>query len=325
MPETIRIVYAGTPDFAVPSLSALIRSDYEVVAVYTQPDRPAGRGRESRSSPVCQKATEYEIPVYKPESLKSIEEQRCLSGLEADIMVVAAYGLLLPKAVLEIPRLGCINVHASLLPRWRGAAPIQRAILAGDEKTGITIMQMDEGLDTGDMLARNKCVIKSDDTASSLHDRLMVLGADTLTGMLPDFIRGVIQPEKQDESCACYASKLSKQEAEINWSLPAEQLARCVRAYNDWPVAFTHWKRKGKTEVLRVWKSEVLTGEENVKPIGKVTRGTVVNAGANGIDVVTGDGILRLLEIQTPGKRVMSAADFVNAHQPEGQVLGNVG
>jgi methionyl-tRNA formyltransferase len=322
MSETIRIIYAGTPEFAVSPLSALVQSDHEVVAVYTQPDRPAGRGRETKPSPVCLKAVEQEISVYKPESLKSVDEQQRLSSLEADLLVVVAYGLLLPKAVLGIPRLGCINIHASLLPRWRGAAPIQRAILAGDKKTGITIMQMDEGLDTGAMLARDECDIKSDDTASCLHDRLMALGAETLMAMLPAFIKGEVQSEKQDEAFACYAKKLNKQEAEISWSLPADQLARCVRAYNAWPVAFTHWKKKGKTEVLRVWKSEVITDEENVVSGGSVTAGTVVNAGADGIDVVTGDGILRLLEVQTPGKRIMSAASFVNAHHLEGQVLG---
>ena len=324
MPDTIRVVYAGTPDFAVPSLSALIDSDYEVVAVYTQPDRPAGRGRELRPSPVCQRANEHNIPVYKPESLKSTAEQVRLSELEADIMVVVAYGMLLPKALLQLPRLGCINVHASLLPRWRGAAPIQSAILAGDKKTGVTIMQMDEGLDTGNMLARSECVIESGETASSLHDRLMVLGAETLMAMLPDFIKGVIQPEIQDESLACYAKKISKQDAEIDWSLPADQLARCVRAYNAWPVAFTCWKKNSKTEILRVWKAEALTGEQNIESVSALTRGTVISAGSEGIDVVTGKGILRLLAVQAPGKRVMSAADFVNAHHPQGQVLGKM-
>lgn len=317
MSDTIRIVYAGTPDFAVPALSALVHSSYEVVAVYTQPDRPAGRGRESRPTPVCQKALEYKIPVYKPVSLKSKEEQQRLSGLKADLMVVAAYGLLLPGTVLGLPRLGCINVHASLLPRWRGAAPVQRALLAGDKATGVTIMQMDAGLDTGDMLAKAECPIRADDTASSLHDRLMALGAETLMAVLTDFVSGEIDADKQDETFACYADKLTKEEAAIDWSWSAEQLERCIRAYNAWPVAYTHWKKKDKSEILRVWKSEVLKNMQSTDQPG-----TVKQAGKEGIDVVTGDGILRLVEVQTPGKRVMTAADFVNAHHLEGQLLG---
>ena len=220
--KSIRIIYAGTPDFAVAPLVALITAGYDVVAVYTQPDRPAGRGREPRPSPVKQKALEHNIPVFQPETLKAEADQNALRGLQSDLMVVTAYGLLLPQAVLDMPRLGCINVHASLLPRWRGAAPIQRAILAGDDKTGITIMQMDKGLDTGDMLAVQACDIHDDDTGSNLHDRLMVMGAETLLGMLPDFVEGKITPQKQDDALANYASTLSKQEAKIDWSLSAE-------------------------------------------------------------------------------------------------------
>jgi len=314
--DSIRIVYAGTPDFSVPALTALIHSDYEVVAVYTQPDRPAGRGREPRPSAVKLKALENKLPVFQPESLKSDEAQQCLSELKPDLMIVTAYGLLLPKAVLDIPRLGCINIHASLLPRWRGAAPIQRAILSGDKTTGITIMQIDEGLDTGDMLVKTECAIDVDDTGSSLHDRLMVLGAETLMTMLPAFVGGKTKAEVQDESLATYASKLSKQEAEIDWSLSAEQLERNVRAYNAWPVAFTGWQKKGKTEPLRVWRSVVIEGDNTQAP------GTVIESGRDGIDVVTGEGVLRLLEVQPAGKKPMLAADFSNAHDLSGQVLG---
>ena len=316
MSKPIRIIYAGTPDFAVAPLLSLIESGYEVVAVYTQPDRPAGRGREPRPSPVKQKAVEHNIPVFQPESLKSEADQSVLSDLRPDLMIVTAYGLLLPQAVLDIPRLGCINIHASLLPRWRGAAPIQRAILAGDDKTGITIMQMDKGLDTGNMLAMQECSINSDETGSSLHDRLMVIGAETLMTMLPDFIEEKIQAQQQDGALATYASKLSKQEAAIDWSLSALQIDRCVRAYNAWPVAFTSWQKKNKPDVLRVWQSEILATTSNA------VAGTVLSCGRDGIDVATGDGVLRLLQVQPSGKKVMAAADFANAHHLDGQVLG---
>lgn len=324
MSDSIRIVYAGTPDFSVPALSALIQSDHEVVAVYTQPDRPAGRGREPRPSPVKLKAIEHNIPVFQPESLKTVEEQQRLSELKPDLMIVTAYGLLLPQAVLDIPRLGCINIHASLLPRWRGAAPIQRSILAGDKTTGITIMQMDQGLDTGAMLAKAECAISFDDTGSSLHDRLMALGAETLMAMLPAYIRGETQLETQDDALATYAGKLSKQEAEIDWSQPAEHIERSVRAYNAWPVAFTHWRKKGqkkghnrgKAETLRVWKSMVLENRSTE------LAGTVIGSGRDGIDVATGAGVLRLVEVQPAGKKLMSAADFANAHDLGGQILG---
>lgn len=316
MSESIRIVYAGTPDFAVAPLEVLFASDYDVVAVYTQPDRPAGRGREPRPSPVKLKAVEHNIPVFQPESLKSEADQNVLSDLKPDLMIVTAYGLLLPQAVLDVPRLGCINIHASLLPRWRGAAPIQRAILAGDNKTGITIMQMDKGLDTGDILARQECSISSDETGSSLHDRLMVMGAETLVTMLPDFIEDKIQAQQQDGALATYASKLSKQEATIDWSLSALEIDRSVRAYNAWPVAFTSWQKKNKSDVLRVWQSEILGVTSNA------AAGTVLSCGRDGIDVATGDGILRLLQVQPSGKKVMAAADFANAHHLDDQVLG---
>ena len=316
MSESIRIIYAGTPDFAVAPLSALIEAGYDVVAIYTQPDRPAGRGREPRPSPVKQKALEHNIPVFQPETLKSEVDQKILSDLNPDLMIVTAYGLILPKAVLDTPKLGCINVHASLLPRWRGAAPIQRAILAGDNQTGITIMQMDVGLDTGDMLAIQECEIQSEDTGSSLHDRLMTMGAETLMTMLPDFIAGKISPQKQDDTLANYASKLSKQEAEIDWSLSAEQIHYSVRAFNSWPVAFSHWQKKNKKDVLRVWRSELLNVTSNA------TAGTVLSCGKEGIDVATGKGVLRLLQVQPSGKKAMVAADFANAHHLDGQILG---
>ena len=204
------------------------------------------------------------------------------------------------------------------MPRWRGAAPIQRAILAGDEKTGITVMQMDKGLDTGEMLAMQECMINDDETGSSLHDRLMLMGSETLMTMLPDFVQGKTQaqPQPQDDALATYASKLSKQEAIIDWSLPAVEIDRCVRAYNAWPVAFTSWRKKNKSEVLRIWQSEVLTASSNA------SAGTVLSCGRDGIDVATGDGVLRLLQVQPSGKKVMAAADFANAHDLDDQILG---
>jgi len=318
------IIYAGTPDFSVAPLQALLDApEYEVIAVYTQPDRPAGRGQGTQASPVKLKALEYGINVYQPVSLKDESAQQVLEALHADLMVVTAYGLLLPEAVLAMPRLGCINIHASLLPRWRGAAPIQRAIIAGDNTTGITIMHMDKGLDTGDMLALASCQIRDDDTGSSLHDRLMSLGANTLMSALPKIIEQSIEPQVQDDALANYASKLSKAEAEIDWSLSAESIERLVRGFNSWPVAFSSFTKKTKKgmsrQTLRVWQAVVI--DERVD-MSKVQAGTVIAESSEGIDVATGDGVLRLQTIQPQGKRQMPAADFLNANSLLQQVLG---
>lgn len=318
MSNQLRIIYAGTPDFSVAALDALLASEHEVIAVYTQPDRPAGRGRGFKASPVKQRALEHNIPVFQPDSLKDADAQDTLNALDADLMVVTAYGLLLPSAVLEMPRLGCINIHASLLPRWRGAAPIQRAILAGDKKTGITIMQMDEGLDTGAMLAVEKCEIAATDTGSSMHDSLMVLGAKTLLGVLPEIASGSCTGVKQDDGAACYATKLSKAEAKINWRDSAQQIEREIRAYNSWPVAYCQYEKNEKLSTMRVWQAVLV---ETNSAVTTIEPGSVIAESSHGIDVMTGDGVLRITRLQVEGKRQMSAADFLNANSLIEQVL----
>ncbi len=308
----MKIVYAGTPDFAVPALEALFASAHTVVAVVTQPDRPAGRGRKLQASPVKQCALAHGIPVYQPDSLKTPDSQRHLAALTPDLMVVAAYGLLLPAAVLALPRYGCLNIHASLLPRWRGAAPIQRAILAGDHETGITIMQMDAGLDTGAMLFKRVCPIQAGDNAQTLHDRLAPLGALALLATLAQLEAGTLRAEPQEDAQACYAKKLHKNEALLDWQADAELLGRQVRAFNPWPVAQTTYQ----DTVLRIFAALALTETVNAAP------GTVLRAQHECIDVAAGKGVLRITQLQLPGGRVMSAADFMHAHALLGVRLG---
>lgn len=296
-------MFAGTPEFAVPTLQALLQTEHEIVGVYTQPDRPAGRGRQSQSSPIKQLAEHRRLPIFQPSTLKDAEAAATLQRSRPEAMIVVAYGLLLPPAILAIPRLGCINVHASLLPRWRGAAPIQRAIEAGDETTGVTIMQMERGLDTGPMLARAVTTIGDDDTSASLHDRLAAIGAQLLVATLTALSRGEATPQVQDDGAATYAAKIRKEEGVLDWSLPSALLARKVRAFNPWPSAFTYLCR----EPLRVWRATV----------GGVTRaapGTIVNIAADAIEVATGDGVLRLIEVQAAGGKRQAAASFVNGH-----------
>ncbi len=303
-----RIVYAGTPEFAVPALQRLLDTGAEVAGVYTQPDRPAGRGRALTASPVKQLAQSAGLPVLQPATLRGDEARRVLADLEPDLMVVAAYGLILPQAVLDIPRLGCWNIHASLLPRWRGAAPIQRAIEAGDPRTGVCIMQMEAGLDTGPVYHRLETVIETNDTGGSVHDRLAVLGADALLECLGRLARGQLEaPEAQDEGLAVYAPKLSKAEAELDFSLSAVALERRVRAFDPWPVA---WCRLGGRR-LRVWRAAVDPRGHEGHP------GQILAATANGIEIATGQGRLRLLELQPEGKRRMPVADYLNAHSLE--------
>ncbi|MET0063459.1 MAG: methionyl-tRNA formyltransferase [Candidatus Thiodiazotropha endolucinida] len=312
MSEPLKIVFAGTPAFAATALEALLTTHHQVVAVYTQPDRPAGRGRKVQLSPVKEMALAKGIEVRQPQTLKDENAQHELAGLNADLMVVVAYGLLLPQAVLDIPRLGCINIHASLLPRWRGAAPIQRALLAGDKESGVTIMQMEAGLDTGPMLYTLRTPIRDDDTGGTLHDRLALLGAQALVTCLPELADGRLQAEIQDERLANYAGKLEKQEGLIDWSRPAAEIDRKVRAFNPWPVAQCRYDDK----VMRIWQAQPLNEGCAAKP------GEVLRSGKPGIDVATGDGVLRITQLQMPGKRAMSAADFLNAHSMDGVVLG---
>ncbi|MBT3024968.1 MAG: methionyl-tRNA formyltransferase [Candidatus Thiodiazotropha sp. (ex Lucina aurantia)] len=312
MSEPLKIVFAGTPAFAATALEALLTTHHRVVAVYTQPDRPAGRGRKVKLSPVKEMALAKGIEVRQPQTLKDENAQHELAGLNADLMVVVAYGLLLPQAVLDIPRLGCINIHASLLPRWRGAAPIQRALLAGDKESGVTIMQMEAGLDTGPMLYTLRTPIRDDDTGGTLHDRLALLGAQALVTCLPELADGRLQAEIQDERLANYAGKLEKQEGLIDWSRPAAEIDRKVRAFNPWPVAQCRYDDK----VMRIWQAQPLNEGCAAKP------GEVLRSGKPGIDVATGDGVLRITQLQMPGKRAMSAADFLNAHSMDGVVLG---
>jgi len=308
-----RIIFAGTPDFAVPALAALIERDWPVIAVYTQPDRPAGRGRRLQPSPVKQTALAADIPVHQPPTLKDAAVQAELRGLGADLMIVAAYGLLLPKVVLAAPRLGCVNIHASLLPRWRGAAPVQRAIAAGDSRTGISIMGMEAGLDTGPVYLTRAIDIGPRETGGSLHDRLAALGAEALLAALPGIADGSLVPEPQDSDRATYASKLSKAEARIDWSRAAADIDRLVRAFDPWPVAETGLA--GQT--LRIWAAEPLAGGDGAG----ASPGAVAAAGKAGIDVATGEGLLRITRLQPPGKRPMSAADFVNARDLHGAVF----
>lgn len=305
----MRIVYAGTPEFAVPALQALLASSHEVVAAYCQPDRPAGRGRKLVFGAVKQVALDAGIPVEQPLSLKAECEQLTLRAYAPDVMVVAAYGLILPPAVLAIPRYGCLNIHGSLLPRWRGAAPIQRAIQAGDAETGVTIMQMAAGLDTGDMLYKVVCPITATDGGQSIHDKLAAQGASALLHTLDMLAAGKLQPEAQDDTRANYAHKLTKAEAQIDWTQPAIVIDRTIRAFDAYPVAFTLYDG----QPLRLFASQVREG--GGKP------GTVIAESKAGIDIATGDGVVRILSLQLPGGKRLSAAQFLNGRSLLGMQL----
>lgn len=299
----MRVVFAGTPDFAAHHLAALLAAGTEVVGVLTQPDRPAGRGKRLQPSPVKQCALDAGLPVLQPASLRRAASREALAELAPDVMVVVAYGLILPAAVLDIPTGGCLNVHASLLPRWRGAAPIQRAIEAGDTHSGVTIMQMDEGLDTGAMLATASCTIDDATTAGSLHDRLAGLGAPLLLSVLDDLPAARRSARAQNDADATYAAKISKEEACLDWSLPAPALARRVRAFNPYPIAYTFMGG----ERIRIWHAHAREGNHGSAP------GTLLEADNRTLEVACGSGVLVLDELQFPGGRALPAAELLNS------------
>jgi len=312
----MRILFAGTPEFAAGHLRYLLeQSEHEIMAVFTQPDRPAGRGKKLAASAVKALALHHHLPVYQPVSLRDNAVQEQITQLAPDIIIVVAYGLILPKTILDIPRFGCLNVHASLLPRWRGAAPIQRAIEAGDKQTGITIMQMDVGLDTGDMLLKVPCSIDDQDTTVSLHDKLLALGGPALLTVLEKIENGVIQREKQNNDDACYAAKISKVEARIDWKLPATTLEQKIRAFNAFPVAY--FDIEGHS--VRIWEATILDD------ISKTIPGKIIQCSPQGIDISTGTNILRLKKLQLPGKKTMTAMEILNGHGEifsTGKILG---
>lgn len=296
----MNLVFAGTPEFAVPALEALIAAGHHILTVYTQPDRPAGRGRQLAASAVKQCALKHGLTVHQPAKLREAEAE--LRALAPEAIIVIAYGQLVPPAILEIPKYGCINVHASLLPRWRGAAPIARAIEAGDTVTGVTIMRMDAGLDTGPMLAVAETPIDASDTAATLHDRLAQLGARTLAPTLAQLARGGLPAQAQPDTGACYAPKLKKEEAVIDWSQPARTLHCKLRAFNPYPVASTVFRGKA----LRLWEVSA------IEPGAGAAPGTIVVADKSGLRVQTGDDVLVLTRLQAEGGKILAAADFVN-------------
>ena len=299
----MNILFAGTPDFAAAALAALLQSEHRLIGVLTQPDRRSGRGMQLGASPVKRLAQQHGIPVMQPDSLKGEAIQQELRALQPDVMVVAAYGLILPPAVLQLPRHCCLNIHASLLPRWRGAAPIQRAILAADGQTGITIMQMDAGLDTGDILLQQACPIGSEDNAQTLHDKLASLGAACIVQALPQLANGSLRAQPQDESKTSYAAKLSKAEAWLDWNRSAAELERAVRAYNPFPVACGELNGT----VIKIWRAH--------RGSGKGIPGTVLGMDKSGIEVACAEGSLWLEILQKPGGKPLPAAQFVQGFE----------
>ncbi len=310
----LRLGFAGTPEFAVPALEALSPA-HRICAVFTQPDRPSGRGQALHASPVKNLATQRGFRVYQPATFKSQEPLETLRGLELDVLIVVAYGLILPPAALQVPRLGCINIHASLLPRWRGAAPIQRAVLAGDSKTGVTIMRMEAGLDTGPMLAIREIEIGADDTAKTLHDRLARLGAELIVETLRALRVGRVREVPQPSEGVTYAEKINKAEALIDWQQDAVQVWRRVRAFNPWPIAET--RLNGAQ--LRIWDAQLLDSAVTKPSEGAGTSpGTVLAATHDGVDVACGRGVLRILRLQIAGRKPLLAQEFIKGQRLDG-------
>ena len=301
----MNIVFAGTPDFAVPALKSIIQGGYTISGVYTQPDRPAGRGRKLTQSPVKVLAQQHNLPVYQPETFRCEHAQATLASLHPDIMIVVAYGLILPAAVLQIPRLGCINLHASLLPRWRGAAPIQRCIMAGDRETGVTLMQIEQRLDAGPMLFSDHCPVDEKETGQTLHDKLAAIGGTLLDNHLSSILSGNTLPKPQNEALSCHAPKIGKAEARIDWQDSATVIDRKIRAFNSWPVAETMLDNT----MLRIWSAHPAP---SAVPEGEP--GELLRTADHELVVHCGDGSLYLDEVQLPGGRRMPIRDFLNAH-----------
>ena len=312
--EKLNIIFAGTPDFAANHLQALIAADFNVVAVYSQPDRPAGRGKKLTASAVKEVALANDIAVYQPENFKQSESIEQLAALDADLMIVVAYGLILPNSVLTTPRLGCLNVHGSLLPRWRGAAPFQRAIWAGDKETGVTIMQMDEGLDTGDMLKKVSCPIDAGETSASLYAKVAKQAPAVLIETIKQLQAGQLTAQKQDENAATYAKKLSKAEASIDWNDQSEFIDRCIRAFNPWPISYFKWAG----QVIKVHKATL------VDKVSTATAGTILEVDKKGIQVATGQGVINLEVIQLAGKKAMPVQDVLNSRRELFTVSSNL-
>ena len=309
----LKIIYAGTPEFAVPALKSLLQSEHRLVAVYTQPDRPSGRGRKLHPGPVKTCALEQGVPIYQPLNFKLQSDLDTLSGLNADLIVVAAYGLILPQAALDAAQLGCLNIHASLLPRWRGASPIQQSILAGDEQSGVTLMKMEKGLDTGAIVAKRAVDIDSQWTATELHDVLAPLGADLLMENLPDIANAMHRAQPQHQSQASYAPLISKSQAEIDWCKPALQLLREIRAFNAWPVSFTSFDG----EALRIWRAGPCHEYPPAVP------GSVVAHDSSGVYVSCSDAVIQVTELQYAGRRRSSANEALNARNLKGSQFGS--